>query len=200
VVFLDEKVFFCGKFARLSFMLKSKFMRCVLYLFAALAFCIAQAALSFAQGKDEGGQSFRTGASGLQVPRFVTLASDEVNMRTGPGLQYPITWVLVRESLPVEIIREFDVWREIRTLDGDEGWVHQSLLSGRRTAVIRPNQQRVFSKPETSSRPLAEVEPGVIVGVEECLQDWCYVDVLNYDGWMPKSAMWGVYDHEVFED
>ena len=81
-------------------------MRCVLYLFAALAFCIAQAALSFAQSKDESGQSFRTAASGLQVPRFVTLASDEVNMRTGPGLQYPITWVLVRESLPVEIIRE----------------------------------------------------------------------------------------------
>ena len=68
-------------------------------------------------------------------------------------------------------------------------------------ACCPADAQRLSAQISTAfSRPLAEVEPGVIVGVEECLQDWCYVDVLNYDGWMPKSAMWGVYDHEVFED
>ena len=181
-------------------MLKSKLFKCVVYFLAAVLFCVVQAAISFAQTDMATETQLQRGESGLPLPRFVSLASDEVNMRTGPGLQYPITWVLQREGLPVEITREFDVWREIKTIDGDEGWVHQSLLSGRRTAVIAPNLKRVYRKPDATSRPLAEIEPGVIVEMVECIRQWCYIDVLNYDGWMEKSAMWGVYDFETFEE
>ena len=181
-------------------MLKHRFLKCLLYAVAALAFCVVQAAFAFAQDSSGSDTDVKTGASGLPVPRFVTLASDEVNLRTGPGLQYPITWVLVREALPVEVIREFDVWREVRTIDGDEGWLHQSLLSGKRNALISPNMTRVYNKPEDGARPLADIEAGVIVGLEECQSEWCYVDVLNYDGWIKKSALWGVYDHEVFDE
>ena len=138
--------------------------------------------------------------SGLPLPRFVSLVSNEVNMRTGPGLKYPITWVLVREDLPVEIIREFDTWREIRTIDGDEGWVHQSLLSGNRTAIISPYTRRVYEDPSEDSRPLAEIQPGVIVELEECEGEWCKIDVLNYDGWMHKDGLWGTYMHEEFNE
>lgn len=138
--------------------------------------------------------------SGLPLPRFVSLVSNEVNMRTGPGLKYPITWVLVRENLPVEIIREFDTWREIRTIDGDEGWVHQSLLSGKRTAIVSPYTRRIYVDPSENSRPLAEVQPGVIVDLDECEAEWCKVDILNYDGWMHKDALWGAYMHEEFNE
>ena len=68
--------------------------------------------------------------SGLPIPRFVTLRSDKVFVRTGPGVRYPIKWVFQKENLPVEVIQEFDTWRQIRDRDGEEGWIHQSLLSG----------------------------------------------------------------------
>jgi len=139
------------------------------------------------------------GGSGLAVPRFVTLTSNEVNLRTGPGLKYPIEWVLVREDMPVEVTREFDTWREIKTIDGDTGWVHGSMLSGKRFVVITPYTQKVYKKASLDSRPLAQVEPGVIAEVNECSENWCYLDVLTYDGWLEKTSLWGVYDHEIIE-
>jgi SH3-like domain-containing protein len=74
--------------------------------------------------------------AGLALPRFVSLRSDEVNLRTGPGTNYPVEWVYVRRGLPVEIIAEFDNWRKVRDIEGTVGWIHKSLLSGKRMAVI----------------------------------------------------------------
>ena len=75
-------------------------------------------------------------STGLPLPRFVSLAADRVNVRFGPGKQYPINWVFARKGLPVEIIEEFDTWRKIRDYDGEEGWIHSSLLSSRRTIMV----------------------------------------------------------------
>src|SRR3954452_13255672 len=79
----------------------------------------------------------RTGASGLPLPRFASLASSEVNVRTGPGKDSPIHWVYTRPGLPVRIVDEFDVWRLIEDPDGEQGWTHSSLLSLHRTMMVR---------------------------------------------------------------
>ena len=76
----------------------------------------------------------RLGASGLPLPRFVSLKSDEVNLRTGPGKRYPIDWIYRRRGLPVEIIDEFDDWRRVRDHDGTVGWVHRFMLVSQRTS------------------------------------------------------------------
>src|SRR3954467_10988840 len=75
-------------------------------------------------------------ASGLPVPRFVSLKSDKVNVRAGPTKDHDVAWVYTRSGLPVEITAEFENWRRVRDSEGAEGWVYHSLLSGRRTAVI----------------------------------------------------------------
>ena len=71
-----------------------------------------------------------------QVQRFVSLRADEVNVRAGPGVRYPVKWVFVRKLMPVEVIAEFDTWRKIRDWEGAEGWVHRAMLSGRRSIVV----------------------------------------------------------------
>ena len=73
-------------------------------------------------------------ASGLPVPRFVSLKSDRVNVRGGPTKDHDVAWVYTRAGMPVEITAEFENWRRIRDWEGAEGWVYHSLLSGRRTA------------------------------------------------------------------
>ena len=78
------------------------------------------------------------GASGLPVPRFVSLKAGRVNVRIGPGEDYKIAWVFTRPGLPIEVIQEFANWRRIRDSDGTVGWVFQSLLAGKRTAVVAP--------------------------------------------------------------
>jgi SH3-like domain-containing protein len=136
----------------------------------------------------------------LPIPRFVILGADEVNVRTGPGTRYPIRLVYRKEGLPVEVIREFDIWRQIRDVDGDDGWVHKSMLSGRRAVIIRQQVQSLLKKPEEGAAPIVRLEPGVIAGVKACEEDWCRLEIASYKGWVKKEQVWGVYPREVFEE
>lgn len=135
----------------------------------------------------------RVGAvTGLPLPRFVSLRANEVNFRTGPGVRYPIEWVFMRAGLPVQVIAEFDTWRKIRDPDGTEGWVHQSMLSGRRHVIV-VNQVRSLRKaPEPAAPPIARLEPGVILRLETCRAAWCEVEVAGRRGWLPRTHVWGL--------
>ena len=133
----------------------------------------------------------------LPVPRFVTLATDEINLRTGPGLRYPIRLVITRAGLPVEVIREFDIWREIRDMDGDEGWVHKSMLSGRRAVIIKGSMRTLVKKAD-DARPVARLEPGVVAELKTCRAAWCDLTVGGYEGWLKRDSVWGVYPDEKF--
>src|SRR5438067_115081 len=87
--------------------------------------------------------------SGLPVPRFVSLKADETNVRTGPGTRYPISWVYHRQGMPVEVIEEFDVWRKIRDSEGTTGWVHRTMLDGKRSVMIKSKEPCVMrAEPE----------------------------------------------------
>ena len=76
-------------------------------------------------------QSPGVSSTGLPIPRFVTIRANQVNMRTGPGVRYPVDWEYRRAGLPVEIVSEYGTWRKIRDWQGDEGWMHQRRMSGR---------------------------------------------------------------------
>ncbi|MBM3555247.1 MAG: hypothetical protein FJX47_06805 [Alphaproteobacteria bacterium] len=144
-------------------------------------------------------EAAESGASGLPVPRFVTLKSDKVNARSGPGRQYPIAWVFQRKGMPVEIVAEFEQWRQVRDIDGAEGWVQQSLISGRRAAVIAGERRVLWSEPTESSIALALVEPGVIAAMSACKGDWCQVRLDGAKGWIRRGELWGVYRNEEFK-
>lgn len=146
----------------------------------------------------ENDDAFR--ATDLPLPRFVSLKSHKVFVRTGPGKKYPIKWVFQRKGLPVEIILEYETWRKIRDVDGEEGWVHQSLLSGRRTAIVNGNAPlHLKVKGRADSSVLAAFEPGFVLLVDECKPPFCKVEGANYTGWVEQSRLWGVYSGEEFE-
>lgn len=139
-------------------------------------------------------------SSGLPIPRFVTLAAEKVFVRTGPALRYPIKWVYQRERLPVEIIQEFDTWRKIRDMDGDDGWVHQSLLSGDRSVIVKGEVNLAVRKDAaTDGKILAWLEPNVVAAVEGCDGAWCEVRADGYDGYVERKFLWGIYDSEDFD-
>ena len=132
------------------------------------------------------------------LPRWVSLRSDEVNVRAGPGTRYPIEWVFVRESWPVEVIAEFDNWRQIRDMDGATGWIHQNLLSRNHFAVVIGEVRMMVRDPEPGAVPVAVIEPGVIAQVLRCREDWCRLHAGGHTGWLPRTQIWGVYrDEEV---
>lgn len=139
-------------------------------------------------------------SSGLPVPRFVTLAADKVFVRTGPALRYPIKWVYQRQRLPVEVVQEFDTWRKIRDMDGDDGWVHSSLLSGDRSVIVKGEANlSIRREAETDSRVIAHLEPNVVAAVRRCKAAWCEVRADGYEGFAERKFLWGIYDSEDFD-
>ena len=132
----------------------------------------------------------------LPLPRFASLRSGEVNLRTGPGTNYPVDWVLTRRAMPVEVLAEFDIWRKIRDWQGTVGWVHQSMLTGNRTALIVTSPRLLRSEPG-SGRAVARLETGVIAKLLECNGSWCRLEAEGYRGWLKRDEFFGVFPNET---
>jgi SH3-like domain-containing protein len=133
----------------------------------------------------------------LKVPRFVSLHADKVNLRTGPGAQYPIEWVLTRRNMPVEIIAEFEHWRRIREWDGTVGWVQEHMIDGKRFAIIENGANRpIYAVPDPAAALVARAEPGAIARLDECRGAWCRVAAAGISGWISRDDIWGAYPNE----
>ncbi len=139
-----------------------------------------------------------TGEDGA-LPRFASLRSDKVNLRAGPGKQYPVEWVFLRRALPVEIVAEYGQWRKIRDIDGSEGWVHRSLLSSKRWVMIAGAVRTLRRKPEPDAAPVLRAEPGVLARLLSCRGAWCRVEIAEREGWLLRDQIWGVYPAETVE-
>lgn len=153
--------------------------------------------------------ALQKGASGLPIPRFVSLKSDRVNLRQGPSKDHGIVWIYRRSGLPVEIIGEFEQWRRVRDAEGNDGWIYFSLLSGRRTVLIIPwsgknltasaeieNVTALHVSNSKSAKIIATLEAGVLANINECDGDWCSVSVNRFSGWIEQEKLWGVYRGE----
>jgi SH3-like domain-containing protein len=143
-------------------------------------------------------------ATGLAVPRYVSLKSDHVNLREGPAKDHATKWIYQRAGLPVEVTAEFETWRRIRDSEGAEGWVLHSLLSGKRTALIAPWKKDappfpLRAEPSDSAPVTARLAPGVIAHVKKCDGTWCRLKGEGYDGFMSQAQLWGVYPDEKVE-
>jgi len=143
-------------------------------------------------------------ATGLAIPRYVSLKSDHVNLREGPSKDHATKWIYQRPGLPVEITAEYEIWRRIRDSEGAEGWVLHSLLSGKRTVLVSPWKKDappfpLRAEPGDDANITAKLSPGVIAGVKKCDGTWCRLKGEGYDGYMPQTNLWGVYPGEKVE-
>lgn len=178
--------------------------RCLVWAAVAAVFC---ASPSLAQQRSAGSSvpAAAVAGSGLPVPRFVSLKSDRVHARQGPSLEHKVLWVYTRAGLPLEVIREFEGWRQVRDSEGAEGWVLQALVSGRRTALILPWELKGGQAPKielladgsAGAKPVAIVEAGVIANIRSCDTMWCSVSVGEYRGYVQQNKLWGIYPGET---
>lgn len=176
--------------------------------FAVVAYVATVSAAALSPSGAQTGDSSAPTGSGLPVPRFVSLKSDRVNLRNGPGTEYPTGWVYRRAGLPLEIVKEFENWRQVRDADGATGWVLQSFLSGRRTALVLPWERKSGTPPplvpirlsdSDSAHVVAKVEAGVIADLHTCDGRWCRVTVDDYSGYIEQKKLWGVYQGETLK-
>ena len=139
--------------------------------------------------------------TGQPLPRFVSLRAGEVNMRIGPGEQYPIEWVYRRSGMPMEVVAEYYTWRRVRDWRGTEGWIHTSMLSGRRSMVVSGDTRSMRAESDPKAPYVANVEAGVIGRLLKCRENsiWCRVEIAGFKGWLRRSEFWGAYEKETVE-
>ncbi len=133
--------------------------------------------------------------TGLPIPRFLVLKSKKVNMRSGPGLEQNIKITYQCSHLPVEVLGEFDNWRLVRDLEGNDGWIHEAMLSKKNYAQIILEQDKTeylfaYRLPNPKSQIIAKIQPKSLVKVLQCREDWCKVS-FGKKGWVPKKNLWG---------
>ncbi|WP_211092137.1 SH3 domain-containing protein [Aliigemmobacter aestuarii] len=141
----------------------------------------------------------RGAVTNLPLPRYVSLKGTEGNARRGPGLTHRIDWVFTRAGMPLRITAEFENWRRVEDIEGAGGWVHYSLLSGVRSAIVMQDLAEFRSAPDDRGQIVLQAERGVIGRILECNPDWCRLNTDGGRGWVRKTALWGTDPGEIIE-
>ena len=138
-------------------------------------------------------------AQDKKPPYWASIASGKAMIRTGPGRNYPGTWLYQRRDLPVRVVKIYTNWRMIEDSDGVRGWMLVTLLSDRRTAVVKPGEPRALHKKASDSSQIAYLaEPGVVGKIEQCDGAWCKFAVGNRAGWIAQGDIYGISPSEHF--
>jgi SH3-like domain-containing protein len=134
-----------------------------------------------------------------KLPRFASLRSDEVNLRVGPGENYPIEWVFKRKDMPVEVIEQFQNWRRVQDWQGDKGWVLDRMITAKRQVVVEGATRGLYKEPDPASPLVARAEPGVIARLIDLQGPWCDIQAGAYRGWVRRDEVWGVFADESLQ-
>lgn len=135
----------------------------------------------------------------LPLPRYVSLKTNEGNARRGPGLTHRIDWVFTLAGMPLLVTAEYENWRRVEDADGAGGWVHYSLLSSARAALVTQDMAEFLVQPENGAAVVFQAEFGVVGRLLECDRDWCRLSVNGEKGWARKAAIWGVGPQELVD-
>ena len=139
-------------------------------------------------------------AQDKQPPYWASIASGQAMTRTGPGKNYPGMWLYQRRDLPIRVVKKYENWRLIQDPDGAQGWMLVTLLSDRRTAIVKPGDPRAIrAGPYDSAKVAYQAEHGVVGRISKCSDGWCRIEIGSAKGYVRTSDIWGVSDGEVVD-
>lgn len=127
-----------------------------------------------------------------EPPYWASIAAGQARMRTGPGRNFPATWLYQRRHLPVRVVATYPAWRKIEDPDGTQGWMQANLLSDERTAMVVGGIRPMRARPEPGAKIVWRAEPGVVGRISRCEEGWCRFDVDGREGYVETAHLWGV--------
>lgn len=137
--------------------------------------------------------------TGFPLPRYVSMRAPEGNARRGPSRSHRIDWVFTRRHIPLMVVAEHGQWRRVVDRDGAGGWMHHTLLSGERFAIVETDMLPLHARPDPTSNIRAHLEAGVNGQLEQCRPGWCQINVGGYEGWVDARTIWGIEPGETFD-
>ena len=133
-------------------------------------------------------------------PYWASIAASKAAMRTGPGRNFPQTWIYHRADLPIRVVETYPNWRKVQDPEGETGWMLQRLLSDTRTALVKGTEPRPMREaPQEASKIRFRAEPGVVGRLSRCSGGWCLLDVGGRQGYIRQEHNWGVEPGETLD-
>ena len=121
---------------------------------------------------------------------FLMLKNSKVNVRMGPGFDYPIKFIYKKKYLPLKIIDNKENFRKVIDHKKNDGWIHISQLK-KINSILVLSDRILFKKPTYNSKPLANIKSGRLFVLEKCKKNWCEVSSQSYSGWITTENVWG---------
>ena len=138
--------------------------------------------------------------TGLEIPRYVSLKSNDANIRVGPSKNYPIEIKYIKKNYPLKILEEYGEWRKVEDFQKNNGWIHKSLISGTRTGIVLSKDNKNIKLLNTlNGNVIGELGQGNIVYLKKCKINWCLISTGSFKGWMDKKYIWGVKETEIIK-
>jgi SH3-like domain-containing protein len=134
-----------------------------------------------------------------KTPYWGSISAGQARMRTGPGRNYPASWLYQRAGLPVQVVEVYPGWRKVRDPDGVEGWMIGNLVSDQRTGMVKGGIVELHDAPNPGGKVLWRAEAGVIGRLSKCNAGWCRFDVQGRSGYLEEAELWGVDPGEAFD-
>ena len=140
--------------------------------------------------------------TGYNLPRYVSIKSNDVNLRVGPSINYPIIIKYIKQNYPIKIIEEYKDWRQIIDINNNNGWIHKSLIKGERNGIIvskKKSNLKIYNTQD--GKIIGEITSGSLISLNKCKIDWCLISDINNQhqkGWIEKENIWGVDKNETF--
>ena len=139
-------------------------------------------------------------AADKKPPYWASIASGQAMMRTGPARKYPGIWLYQRRDLPVRVVAVYETWRKIEDPDGQQGWMLVTMLSDKRSVVMKAGGAKAIrNTPEASSHVAYQAEPGVVGTIDQCTAGWCHIAIGKREGYVAVGDVWGLSDGESID-
>ncbi|MFP3033152.1 MAG: SH3 domain-containing protein, partial [Wolbachia sp.] len=115
----------------------------------------------------------------------------KINMRTGPGFHYPVKWIYTCKNLPLKVIEEFESWKKVCDAHEDCGWIKGNLLSDKRYAIVKEDTYG-YQKQSVDSKITMKIDKFVVMKIEKCNEEWCFLSTPKRKAWVQKKHIYGV--------
>jgi SH3-like domain-containing protein len=122
--------------------------------------------------------------------KFLSLKKNKVNVRYGPGFDFPVKFIYKKINLPIKQIDKKENFRRIIDYKKNSGWIHISQLK-KVNSVITIKDKMLFKKPTIFSEPIANIQKGRLLIIKKCETEWCKIESENFKGWVDKNNLWG---------
>jgi SH3-like domain-containing protein len=122
---------------------------------------------------------------------MISVAGEEINMRSGPGTRFEARWTLIR-GYPLRVIGRRGPWIKVMDFEGDRGWVFRSLTGRTPHHIVKARGANLRARPSTRSRILGRLDYGDILRTLGRRAGWVHVQ--QWDGtrgWVARGLLWG---------